>query len=118
AAFRVRHSAIHSFLYVETNPDPPVGIYRVPGPTELTSVAESIGGYYYEEYAIWNDRPITRRDYDDGATLLDAQPVRVKSAELRQRFLTPYTFSVCGNRHVINESVHDGRMSALLNHVL
>jgi hypothetical protein len=118
AAFRLRHSAMRSFLYVETNPDPSVGVYPLRESSEIASIAGSADGYYYEEYAIWNDRPITRREYDDGATLLNGRPVRVKSAELRQRFLTPYNFIVCGKRSAINESAHDTQMTKILNGVL
>lgn len=118
AAYRTRVSGKRDFLYVETSPDTPTGLYEVPA--DLSLGASAIAGrvHHSEEYAVWNDRPISRRDYDDGSTLVDGRPRRVLAAELRQRFLTPYNFLICGNRHAINEPRSDALIRDQLDRIL
>jgi len=108
--------SLHDFLYIESQAEPPVGIYEY----EEGYIEKYRGerGYLYEEYALWNGRPIKREEYDDGAAIIDGRPVRVKGAQLRIRFLTDYNFIVCGNRHVINENALDARVVELLNGIL
>jgi hypothetical protein len=79
---------------------------------------EGFDGYVSEEYGLWQGRPITRAEYDDGAAMLDGRPTRTSGAELRVRFLTPYNFVICGQRHVINTVSRDLQMKNLLNQVL
>jgi hypothetical protein len=119
AAFRRNYLSMWDFLYVESAADQPVGIYQYSGPTPIERAQQSPSGFFtYEEYAVWNDRAISREDFDDGATLVNGKPQRVVHAEVRQRFLTPYNFIVCGNRHVINDKRHDRTIQALLDGIL
>ena len=118
AAFRRSYTSMWDFLYIETDPDPPVGIYDYGSERPEKLAAGSYGGFYCEEYAIWKGSAISRADYDDGATLVDGRPRPVLAAELRTRFLTPYNFIVCGNRHVINEAEHDRVMEVLLTRII
>ncbi len=117
AAFRRSYTSMWDFLYVESDPDHPTGLYDY-GADPSGAWASCSMGFYFEEYAIWNGMPISRDDYDDGATLVDGHPTRVSSAELRLRYLTSYNFLVCANRHVINEPAHDTAISALLDGIL
>lgn len=119
AALRRSYLSLWDCLYVEVGADEPTGVYDY-GPESPRERAEhSLSGYFYsEEYALWRDRPISRADYDDGATLLDGKPRRVLGAELRERYLTPFNFIVCGNRHVINENRNDLGMKERLDGIL
>lgn len=108
--------SMHDFLYIESRAEPPVGVYEYED--GYIEKHRSEYGYVDEEYAIWNGRPITRLEYDDGAAIIDGRPVKVKGAQVRIRFLTDYNLIVCGNRHVINENSLDRQVVGFLDGIL
>lgn len=112
-----------NFVYVQVKPDKPTGLYEYPvGWIEnylQTQLDENWGYYFKEEYGIWNDRLITREEYDDGAALLDGKPTDTRGADLRVRYITPYNFILCGQRHVINNTANiEIQMTKLLDEIL
>ena len=119
AAFRRPYHSMWDFLYVESAADEATGVYAArAGDPPDRSASALWGSYEYEEVALWKGRFIAREDYEDGATLVDGKPTRVEGAEIRQKYLTPYNFIICGNRHVINENVHDAKLNGLLDAIL
>jgi hypothetical protein len=119
AAYRTLASSMWEFLYVESVPEPPSGVYEYPrGYVEQEQNSRAMGFFCSEEYAVWNGRAITREEYDDGAALIDGKPMPISGAEIRIRFLTRYNFLVCGNRHVINDMKADWEALQLLDGIL
>ena len=105
-----------SFVYVETTPKQPIGIYKKN--PESDSERMKLFGYLYEEYGLFRDRPITRAEYDDGAAIIDGKPVKTSGAELRSRYLSPYNFVIASHESPINSNEFDGRLEELLNGIL
>lgn len=105
----------HKFVYVKTCPSEPTGLY------DLSNIKDSIAefGYASEQFGLYNGGFITREEYDDGAAVIDGKPVDVRgSAELRERFLTPYNFIIAAHNSPINSHEFDSIGDDLLNGVL
>jgi hypothetical protein len=123
AAFRMPGILHREFLYIETHSESPVGVYKYP-PGRIEKSLEDAhnhgyGGYFVEEYALWEGRPITRAEYDDGAALINGTPTQVPSAEVRRRFLSPYNVLICGQRNVINNDAnYDAQLDSVLDEIL
>ena len=81
-----------SFVYIETRPDQPSGLYD----TDSREVEQSVAkvGYAREEYAVFQGTMITRACFDDGAAEIGGEIVDVGGAELRVRYLSPYNFII------------------------
>jgi hypothetical protein len=61
---------------------------------------------------------IKREEYD-GAALIDGKPTDTRGAELRVRYITPYNFVICGQRHVLNNLPDvDMQTTKLLDEIL
>ena len=76
-------------------------------------------GYYYEEYAEYENKKITRAEYDDGAAVIDGKVVDLNGkAKLRTRYLTPYNFIICAHFNPMNSNVYDDMLEKLLNGIL
>jgi len=88
------------YIYVETNPDKPTGLY--PNHTkEYIERWKKEWGYYSEEYGVFKinhflKKNVSRNEYDDGHTKFFGKIVSpaYKDQELRERFLTPYNFII------------------------
>jgi len=94
-----------NFVYVQTLPDKPTGLYKYSENRLQDYMQERLknnwGYYYFEEYGLWNGKAITRQEYDDGATVINGKPERVSGAQLRLKYITPYNFILCGGDHVL-----------------
>lgn len=76
-------------------------------------------GYYNEEYAEYENKKVTRSEYDDGAAVIDGKVVDLKGeAKLRIRYITPYNFIICAQFNPINNDNYDDMMVTLLNGIL
>jgi hypothetical protein len=84
-------SYYQDFVYIETNQDEPIGLYEH---QENLESSENKVGALREEYGLFNNIPITRQEYDDGASEINGQVVNTQEAELRVRYLTPYNFII------------------------
>ena len=77
-------------------------------------------GYDWEEFGLVDGTlPVTREEFDDGATLVDGNPARIVGrAELRIRYITPYNFLLAPQMSPINNHDFDGQLEDLLNAML
>ena len=93
------------FVYVQALPEEATGLYHYEDNwlhDYLQDRLKNFHGYYsFEEYGLWNDRMVTRHEYDDGAAVIDGKPTRITGAKLRLRYITPYNFVICGGDHVL-----------------
>lgn len=105
------------FVYVETYPEEETGLY-----TKDDALVEEWTekyGYYYEEYAEYENKKVTRAEYDDGAAVIDGKVVDLNGkAKLRTRYITPYNFIICAHFNPMNSSVFDDMLGKLLNGIL
>ena len=105
------------FVYVETYPEEETGLY-----TKDDALVEEWTekyGYYYEEYAEYENKKVTRAEYDDGAAVIDGKVVDLNGkAKLRTRYITPYNFIICAHFNPMNSSVYDDMLEKLLNGIL
>ncbi len=105
------------FVYVETYPEEETGLY-----TKDDALVEEWTekyGYYYEEYAEYENKKVTRAEYDDGAAVIDGKVVDLNGkAKLRTRYITPYNFIICAHFNPMNSSVYDDMLGKLLNGIL
>ena len=105
-----------SFVYVETKPQQPIGLY-VKNPESDSKMMEMFG-YLHEEYGLYKGHPITRAEYDDGAAIIEGKPVKTSGAELRIRYLSSYNFVIASHQSPINNNQFDSRLEDLLNGIL
>lgn len=103
-----------TFVYVEVEAEMPTGLYNI----DISSDVD-YWGYSREEYAVFEGRPISRAEFDDGATVIDGKPVDLQGkADLRVRYLTPYNFIIAAHSSPINNNSYDKRRNEVLNEVL
>lgn len=77
-----------------------------------------LGYYISEEYDLWQDRSITRAEYDDGAVVIAGKSVLISGAELRVCYLIPYNFLLCAHDHVAMQGMYDEKFDAILDGIL
>jgi hypothetical protein len=106
------------FVYVESEPMKPTGIYEWDEEKINKWVQES--GYAYEEYGLYKGKiPISRTEYDDGAALIKGKLITFNGdIELRVRYLTPYNFVIAPQSSPINNSHFDQYLGDHLNMML
>jgi hypothetical protein len=75
-------------------------------------------GYAREEYGLFEGKPITREEFDDGSAVIGGEVVRTRGAKLRSRYLTPYNFVVAAKLSPYNSRKFDGISQKLLNGLL
>lgn len=91
-------------IYIKIKPSEKTGLY------DYSYISDSLDSYGYarEEFAIFNNKFISREEYDDGAAIIDNLPVPLNGqAELRVRFLTPYNFFIAPYNSPINSKKFD-----------
>lgn len=77
-----------SFIYIETLPDQPSGVYNI-----KTSVFErhvASRGYYSESFGIYNNKIITFEECQDGAAFIDGEYTELINPQYRVRYLSRY----------------------------
>lgn len=105
------------FVYVETYPEEETGLY-IKDDALVEEWTEKYG-YYYEEYAEYENKKVTRAEYDDGAAVIDGKVVDLNGkAKLRTRYITPYNFIICAHFNPMNSSMYDDMLGKLLNGIL
>lgn len=103
------------FVYVKVAASKPSGLY------DYSYIENSVDnwGYAREEFAIYNNKFITRAEYDDNAAVIDGLPVDLHGeAELRVRYLTPYNFIIAPFNSPINNTNFDKVRDLILNEML
>ena len=115
AAVNLNNAYFRKWLYVETAALEPTGLYPV-----RTGEAVEAFGYDCEEFGLVDGTlPVTRADYDDGATLVDGKPVSIEGRdELRIRYITPYNFLVAPSRSPVDNNDFDEPLGRFLNAML
>ncbi|MCY4556440.1 MAG: toll/interleukin-1 receptor domain-containing protein [Chloroflexi bacterium] len=118
AAINLRDVYHRKWLYVETSADNPTGLYSVIERDVIRRVQES--GYDYEEYGLVDGTlPVTRAEYDDGAAIIEGNPVSILGrVVLRSRYTTPYNFVIAPHESPINNTQFDHQLETLLNQIL
>jgi hypothetical protein len=104
-------------VYVETKPEPPTGIYTY----ENDQVGDHVldFGYSLEEYGLYEDVPISRAEYDDGAAVIQGKVVDTKgTAKLRARYLSRYNFLIAAHSSPINSTSFEEISETYLNNIL
>ena len=105
-----------SFVYVEVSPDQPIGLY----PSDEGIIHDRIEsfGYASEEYAVFQNIPITRACYDDGAAVIEGVVTDISGAELRVRYLSRYNFLIASQSSPINSPEFDAVSETFLADLL
>lgn len=116
AAVNMSDSYFRKWLYVEASASAPTGLY--PDRDNRDTIKNF--GYDWEEFGLVDGTlPITRAEYDDGAALIEGNPVNIIGrAELRSRYTTAYNFLLAPNQSPINNHGFDRQSKRLLNAML
>lgn len=114
----VFHSDIYykCFVYVEVNRDKPVGVCETT--EEDIERLVSNFGYAWEEYGLFDQTPITRTCYDDGAAVINGNVVDTSSAELRVRYLSKYNFLIASKFSPVNSREFENISGQIFNEIL
>jgi hypothetical protein len=67
---------------------------------------------------VFQNRFVTRAEYDDGAAVIDGKPRRIHGVQLRVRYLTPYNLVIAPHESPINNSKFESHFEELMNGIL
>ena len=106
------------FVYILADPMKPCGVYNWAEDEIGRWVREF--GYAWEEYGLYRGRKIvTRREYDDNATIIRGKPVTLGGdVELRSRYITPYNLLLAANMSAINNTEFDSILGEYMDGIL
>lgn len=106
------------WVYVETEPMAPTGLY--PNIPQHIEAARANCETYSEEYAIFDGQhKVTRAEYDDGHANIGGKITSIAgNSELRVRQLRPYNFVLCSHDSPINNINFDSELEAFLDEML
>ena len=114
----ISDSYFRDFVYIQTKSEKPTGAYPYIDEKYIEKAATE-GGYFYEEYGLFDGKPVTRSEYDDGAAVIDGNIVNFHNeAKLRVRYLTPYNLVLCAKNHPFNSPTGDDFTEDGLNRIL
>lgn len=105
-----------SFVYVTTRADDPSGVYTQTS-EHIEEMVQTFG-FAFEEMGFWNGQYVSRAEYDDGFAEIDGKSVRIRDAESRVRYLTPYNFFIASVTSVFNSPDGDSAMAPLCQSLL
>jgi hypothetical protein len=115
-AVNISNHYYKSFIYIETKKDKHTGL-REWSDEQVQNIL-NIFGYCSEEYALFGKTPISRLDYDDGATVIKGKVVNVEGAKLRVRYLTPYNLFIAAKQSPYNSTEFDNDSENYFNDIL
>jgi hypothetical protein len=106
------------FVYIETDPMKPTGLY--PRRQEEVETIRKRYGYSWEEYGLYKGkRKITKDQYDDnGATIRGKLYHFGQDVEFRVRYITPFNIILAAHGSPINNHDFDKRLTELMNGLL
>ncbi|MDD2270984.1 MAG: hypothetical protein PHP95_17095 [Desulfuromonadaceae bacterium] len=106
------------FVYVETKPMEPTGLY--PRTKEEIEQSVDIFGYCTEEYGLFKDKfKVSRAEYDDGAAKVNGSLVEIHGeSQLRVRYITPYNMIIAAQNSPLNNSRFDQDLEQLMNNMI
>lgn len=111
----------YSFVYVEVDPLPPIGIYkRTPERIAEVAAGDSPFGYYWEEYGLVDGvHLVTRAEADDGSAMIDGKLQSLQGRlEIRARYVTKYNFIIAAGGAPLMNSSYDYTLEGHLNAML
>jgi hypothetical protein len=114
-AVYVSGSYYKSFVYVETEADIPIGLYDY---SEIDINSVNSRRAFDEEYGLYKGIPITRPEYEDGATEINGEIVDIEDAEFRKRYLTNYNFIISSKASPLNTQEGDRLGIKYMNELL
>ena len=108
------------FVYIETYPMKPSGLYTW---TQENEIQDQIGrdGYCSEEFAVYQRKfLVNRSEYDDGAANIDGKIVDLdwRATELRIRYLSSYNLVVAAKENPLNKHSFDSSFEEIMNNIL
>ncbi len=103
-----------SYLYVETKPIDRTGFYDK---SDMNEYIERYG-HYSEPYALFGNRKISIKDYEDGATLIKGKVVSADEAISRTRHVSKYNFIIASQLSPYNDSKFDLLSKPILDGIL
>ena len=106
------------FVYIQTKPMEPTGLYQR-DPDEIESAVKHFG-YCWEEYALFRGNyKVTREEYDDDAAMIEGQLTDFNGeAELRARYLTPYNIIIAAANSPAGKRRFDNERKKLMDGIL
>lgn len=106
------------FVYVQTSPMEPTGLY--PRTKDEIQRCVDTFGYCSEEYGLFDKQhKVTRAEYDDGAAMVNGELIDFEgNIELRIRHITPYNFIIAAQNSPINNSKFDQTLRQLMNNLI
>lgn len=115
----ISDSYYRDFIYIQTKPDNPSGAYTYQNQNYYNSSFYQSFGYYREEFGLYNNIPITRQEYDDGAADINGKVIPSNGRfKLRVRYLTPYNLVICAKFHPFNSKDGDRITKRYLDGIL
>jgi hypothetical protein len=109
-------SLYKNFIYVETLPEKPTGLYDH-NPESIKQSKEYFG-YCWEEFGLLNGRPIKREEYDDGAAVINGKVVDASKAISRVRYLSKYNFIITSHNSPFNSRKFETFSEDIMNKML
>lgn len=104
------------FIYLECYGESQTGLYGITE-SEMQSHLNTFG-YSWEEYALFQNTPIKRAEYDDGAAIINSKVVKIDKAEPRVRYLTGYNLLIAAHDSPYNSEKFDRNSEKYFNDIL
>lgn len=109
------------FVYVEAEGENQTGLYNYSDEYINQRMKES--GYFDEEYSLLKNRlgwniPISREDYDDGATVIRGKVRDCSKSKFRVRYLTDYNFIIAAKGSPFNSSRFSRESKRIFDRIL
>ena len=115
----ISDSYYRDLIYIQTKPDNRSGAYTYQNQNYYNSSFYQSFGYYREEFGLYNNIPITRQEYDDGAADINGKVIPSNGRfKLRVRYLTPYNLVICAKFHPFNSKDGDKITKRYLDGIL
>lgn len=115
-AVYIGDSYYECFIYFEIKGEKQTGLYN--RTDEDIEETKNRRGYDNEEYALFGRKPISREQYDDGATIINGKVVEAFGAKLRVRYLTNYNFILAAKESPYNSRKFDRESNDYFNKIL
>lgn len=107
-------SYYQNFIYIKTKASEPSGIYTHPIQDQI-----DYWGYAWEEFGLFQGKPIRRAEYDDGAAVIDGKVVDLGGeAKIRIKYISPYNLIIAPQGSPINNNNFDQVRRIILNKIL
>jgi uncharacterized caspase-like protein len=113
------HSYYQLFVYIETYPMLPSGLYNWVEQDIQSQIKKC--GYCCEEFGVYQRKILVKRsEYDDGAAIIDGKIVELdeRFTELRVRYLSPHNLVIASLENPLNNPSFDSTFEEIMNNIL